>query len=129
MKKSGFKWLDGFLPFVKGSPGWTKMKCGNPRCKCARGELHTACYLSYRKQGKTHTIHIPKALTKKIEQYCGNWKKLKALLEKQTEQVLTDLLKEYRTNRKLKGKKGEPVDGKAKGAKRSAKPFGKGLSR
>lgn len=129
MAKIGFNGLDGFLPLVKGSPGWTSMKCGNPRCKCARGELHTACYLSYRKQGKTHTIHIPKALVGEIEQYCENWKKLRAVLEKQTEQVLLGLLKEYRAKQKINRKKGGSVVGKTKRSKRSAAPFREGLSR
>lgn len=121
MKRCDSERLERFLPLVKGSLGWTRMKCGNLRCKCAHGELHTACYLSYRKQGKTHTVHIPKALATKIEQYCDNWKKLKELLENQTNQIVMELLQKYRKTGKPKAKKGDESDGKARGSKRSTK--------
>ena len=87
---------------IKGSLGWTKAKCGYPRCKCAKGELHTACYLSYRVTGKTHTVHIPKVLVKKVERYCWKWNIHKGALEQQTHELVTDLLRKYRKERKTK---------------------------
>jgi hypothetical protein len=36
-------------------------KCGNPRCKCAQGELHgPALYISRRVEGKTRYDYVPK---------------------------------------------------------------------
>ena len=48
------------LPMVSGSLYQMHRLCGNPHCKCARGELHTSWYLSTRKEGKTKLIYIGK---------------------------------------------------------------------
>jgi len=48
------------LPMVSGSLFQMRRRCGNPRCKCARGELHTSWYLSKRKDKKTKLIYIGK---------------------------------------------------------------------
>jgi len=45
---------------VSGSLFQMRRRCGNPRCKCARGELHTSWYLSKRKDKKTKLIYIGK---------------------------------------------------------------------
>lgn len=48
-------------------------RCGNPRCKCARGDLHTSWYLSRRQQGRTKLTYIgrivPDWLAKRIGRY------------------------------------------------------------
>ncbi len=47
------------LPLVvRGSLITVKRKCGNPRCRCARGALHTNPALSYSVRGKTHLLHL-----------------------------------------------------------------------
>lgn len=48
------------LPMVSGSLYQMHRSCGNPRCKCARGELHSSWYLSTRKDKKTKLIYIGK---------------------------------------------------------------------
>jgi len=92
--------LENFGPFLKGSLGWTKMKCGNKRCRCARGELHTACYLSYRRGNKTCTLHIPKPLADEVAKACRNWQKMKKVLEKHTHETITKWLRQYRQGQK-----------------------------
>lgn len=48
------------LPMISGSLYQMHRSCGNPRCKCARGELHSSWYLSTRKEKKTKLIYIGK---------------------------------------------------------------------
>lgn len=48
------------LPMIFGSLYQMHRSCGNPRCKCARGELHSSWYLSTRKDKKTNLIYIGK---------------------------------------------------------------------
>lgn len=48
------------LPMISGSLYQMHRSCGNPRCKCARGELHSSWYLSKRKDKKTKLIYIGK---------------------------------------------------------------------
>jgi len=45
---------------ISGSLYQMHRSCGNPRCKCARGELHSSWYLSTRKDKKTKLIYIGK---------------------------------------------------------------------
>jgi hypothetical protein len=40
-------------PVIKGTVYELKRKCGKPRCKCARGELHHRMVLSASERGKT----------------------------------------------------------------------------
>lgn len=48
------------LPMISGSLYQMHRSCGNPHCKCARGELHSSWYLSTRKGNKTKLIYIGK---------------------------------------------------------------------
>ena len=40
-------------PLIMGSLAEVGVKCGNPRCRCARGERHTAYVLTSKARGKT----------------------------------------------------------------------------
>ena len=45
---------------IKGTIYTQKKRCGNARCKCARGELHCATMLSLSHLGKTRLIPLTK---------------------------------------------------------------------
>lgn len=45
---------------TKGSIYIQKKKCGNPNCKCAKGDLHRSKILSMSHQGKTRLIPLTK---------------------------------------------------------------------
>lgn len=55
-------------------------RCGNPRCKCARGNLHASWYLSRRQEGRTKLTYIgrivPDWLAKRIGRYQQHQKTL-----------------------------------------------------
>ena len=42
--------------------------CGNPNCKCARGEKHLSWYLSTRNKGKTKLTYIGSSVPMKLEE-------------------------------------------------------------
>lgn len=81
---------------LKASLGQTAFKCGKPHCLCISKGLHTAYYLSYRLDGKTYTVHIPKGLVKTVSEGCLNWKRMLKSLEKATHQQVQSLLQSYR---------------------------------
>jgi hypothetical protein len=60
-------------PMIAGSLYQMRRRCGNPRCKCARGHLHTSWYLSRRQQGRTKLTYIGKIVpdwfAKRIHRY------------------------------------------------------------
>ena len=61
---------------LKGTVYKQRKKCGNPNCKCALGELHTANLLSFSEEGRTRLIPLTKytlfefsKIKSQVEQY------------------------------------------------------------
>ncbi len=46
-------------PLIRGSYGSRVRVCGNPGCRCARGELHESKYLTASAGGKVRQVHVP----------------------------------------------------------------------
>lgn len=71
------------FPMVSGSLFQMRRQCGNPRCKCARGELHASWYLSRRQEGKTKLTYIGRVVTdwlqKRVGRYQRHQKRLAAI--------------------------------------------------
>jgi hypothetical protein len=67
-------------PMIGASLYQMHRRCGNPRCKCARGDLHASWYLSRRQQGCTKLTYIgrivPDWLAKRIVRYQRHQKTL-----------------------------------------------------
>jgi len=83
-------------PVVRGSLIQSRIRCGKPTCKCAKGEFHTAFYLSRRIGGKTRMHHIAKDQVAVIKLWKKNYERLEALLEKLTDALMEELKKEKR---------------------------------
>jgi Family of unknown function (DUF6788) len=45
-------------PLVKGSVYQIARRCGNPRCRCARGQLHRNFVLTWSEQGRHHMLSL-----------------------------------------------------------------------
>lgn len=67
-------------PLVVGSLAEVGVKCGNPRCRCARGERHTAYVLTSKVRGKTKTIHVPRGMVEEVRQWTEEHRRLKELV-------------------------------------------------
>src|SRR5437899_10390403 len=46
-------------PLIRGSYVEQPGRCGNPSCKCARGEFHSAAALYGRVEGRATCIYVP----------------------------------------------------------------------
>jgi hypothetical protein len=46
-------------PLIRGSFGRRGRVCGNPTCRCARGELHESAYLTATDGGRVRQVHVP----------------------------------------------------------------------
>lgn len=46
-------------PLIRGTFGTRARVCGNPGCRCARGELHQSKILSASDGGKLRQVHVP----------------------------------------------------------------------
>jgi len=83
-------------PLVHGSLVEMKRTCGKEGCRCARGEHHSAYYLSRRVGGRTRLEHVSRADVETVRRWQKNYERLRVLIEELT----TVLLRELRGSRK-----------------------------
>jgi hypothetical protein len=83
--------IRGLGPMVHGSLVEAARTCGKKGCRCARGEPHTAFYLSRRVEGKTRLEHVSHANVKTVQQWRNNHERLRTLVEELTTALLEEL--------------------------------------
>lgn len=72
--------LAGFGPMIDGSLVVVRRRCGNPACKCARGEKHPAWQLTRKVKGKTQGLYIPVDMVEEVRQWNLEHRRLKKLV-------------------------------------------------
>ena len=55
--------------------------CGNPNCKCVRGQKHRAVSLFLRQGGKLRQLYVPQAYEQRVRQWVANHQELKKLVD------------------------------------------------
>ena len=68
-------------PFVAASLNKVTRRCGNPNCKCAKGQPHQAHTLTFKVKGKTKSIHVPKDLVPEVREWVRAYKRVKKLIQ------------------------------------------------
>jgi hypothetical protein len=71
-------------PLMRGTVVLLGSTCGNPRCKCARGEKHPQYYFSVNIDRKTKTMYLRKEMRSEAEEYVTNYKLLWDIVEEMT---------------------------------------------
>jgi len=66
--------------------------CGNPNCKCARGEKHVSLYVHQSKDGKPRMVYIPRDWEDKITEWTQRNQEIRDILE-ELSQISWDKLK------------------------------------
>lgn len=79
-RSAKLKQLSACKPFIVGSLCKVKRRCGNPECRCAKGEPHEAHVLTYKVKGKTKTVHVPKEQVEEVRQWVNEHKRIKQLI-------------------------------------------------
>jgi len=79
-REAKLKQLAQCKPLVAASLCKVNRRCGNPNCKCARGEFHTAHVLTYKVKRKTRTVHVPKDMVEEVRQWVEEHKRVKRLI-------------------------------------------------
>ena len=82
-------------------------KCGNPNCKCARGQKHESWCLTYKEQGKTHTVHVPRDMLEEVRQWVREYKRARQLLRHisyQSIRIIKEHVPHKRAAARVKGK-------------------------
>jgi hypothetical protein len=68
-------------PFVIGSVVHVERICGKTNCACRKGgPKHPAMFVTWKQDGKTVTLYVPRKLEKEVEEWVENYKKAKELL-------------------------------------------------
>jgi hypothetical protein len=78
------KKLSTLGPLMRGTVVLLGSTCGNPRCKCARGEKHPQYYFSVNIDRKTKIMYLRKEMRIEAEEYVKNYKLLWDIVEEMT---------------------------------------------
>jgi len=62
-----------------------KRKCGKPRCRCTKGELHVSPAVEQSRRGKTRLKTLSKDRQQEVKEWIENWHKVQGLLEELSE--------------------------------------------
>ena len=101
------KKLGAVGPLVAASLCRRMVTCGNPNCKCARGEKHESWCLTYKGKGnKTKTVHVPVDMVKEVRRWTEEHKRVKKLL-REISQLSMEIIKHH-VRRKRAGARAKP---------------------
>lgn len=98
------KKLAGFGPMIDGSLVVVRRRCGNPRCKCAKGEKHPAHYLTRKVKGKTQGLYIPVDMVQEVRAWNQEHRRLKKLVAEICERQ-REVVKLYGAEKRRRGPK------------------------
>ena len=69
--------------WIEGTIVTTTRICGKKNCVCNKGDSkHPVMYVTWKENGKTVSLYVPKKLEKEVKKWGANYKKLKALIRK-----------------------------------------------
>jgi|APSaa5957512576_1039674.scaffolds.fasta_scaffold13277_1 hypothetical protein len=72
-------------PVLEGSLAKIGVRCGNPRCRCARGEKHTSHILKRQVRGKTQSLYVPVDLVEEAAGWVAEYRRARELLKEISE--------------------------------------------
>jgi hypothetical protein len=82
MLQGRLKKLATTTPVLAASFGTYTHRCGRPTCRCHHGgPLHTGQHLTFKENGKTRSVYVPKDLLPEIRTWLAEHKRLKTLLQ------------------------------------------------
>ena len=75
--------------------------CGQPGCRCQRGEKHKGHYLTFKQSGKTRTVYVPVGMLEEVSVWVDEHKRLKKLSQ-EVSQLAIELVRSHVTTRRRK---------------------------
>lgn len=94
LRDARLKELRAVKPFIDGSLVEIAHACGNPRCKCARGDKHIGYYLTSKSKGKTQTRYVPVGLYEEVQRWTAEYRYLKGII-KEINRIQRVIMKRY----------------------------------
>ncbi len=105
--------LSNFEDLIKGSLVVNRRRCGNPRCRCARGELHESLAITYKEEGRSVLVHVPKHLETTARQAIEHYHVLKRLVGAISRMNVEKFREKARKDREQRRSRGGKSTGKA----------------
>ena len=73
----------GFSPWIEGTLVNTTRICGRKNCAChTSGQKHPVMYITWKENGKTVSLYVPKKLESDVREWAENYKRLKEIIRK-----------------------------------------------
>jgi len=72
-------------PVLEGSLAEIGVKCGNPNCRCARGQKHRSHILKREVRGKTRSLYVPVDMVEEARTWVNEYRRVRALLREVSE--------------------------------------------
>jgi hypothetical protein len=99
MRDAKLRQLQQVGPLVAASLCQRAVRCGNPQCRCASGAKHSSWCLTFKRQGKTRTVHVPRDLVEEVRQWVKEYQRTKQLLSQISDQGLQIIRRHVRAQR------------------------------
>jgi hypothetical protein len=95
MLQARLKRLAGTSPLLAGSLGQVFRPCGTPSCRCHQGgPKHAAHQLTFKEQGRSRSVYVPKDLVEEVRQWLAAQRRLDQLL-REIHQLSTALIRTH----------------------------------
>jgi len=85
-REAQLKQLRQVGPLVAASLCQRTVRCGNPQCRCASGAKHSSWCLTFKREGRTRTVHVPRDLLQEVRQWVKEYHRTKLILAQISEQ-------------------------------------------
>ena len=79
------KELAGIGPVLEGSLATIGVRCGNPNCRCARGQRHISHILKREVRGKTQSLYVPVDLAEEARRWAEEYRRARRILHEISE--------------------------------------------
>ena len=99
LREAKLRQLRAVGPLVAASLCHRAVRCGNPKCRCARGAKHSSWCLTFKQQGNTKTVHVPRGLVEEVRQWVKEYRRTKQILTQiscQSLQIIRQYVRSHR---------------------------------
>jgi hypothetical protein len=102
---SRLKQLAGKRPVLAASLVQLRKNCGRPRCHCLNGgPLHVGHNVTFKAEGKSRSVYVPKDLLKDVRSWIEEHRRLKRLLQEISELTLALIRGHVQQRRRRQGR-------------------------
>jgi DNA-dependent RNA polymerase auxiliary subunit epsilon len=104
-------------PLLQGSLAQIGVTCGNPNCRCARGEKHRSHILTKKVRGKTKSLYVPVDLVEDAREWVEEHRRVKKLL-KEISELNEKIIRAHVGTKRSRAKRSAKAADRDGGAKR-----------